>query len=259
MLSRDILIYFALKYRGSWEEIYRAVRNKEDWNPAEAEALLCEKPFSALTILDEAYPACFRSVFRPPFVLFTRGDPALLKRNAVSIVGSRLASRYGIEATRKIVRDLKGKNCAVCSGMAKGVDRAAHEEALKCGIPTIGVLPCGIDGCYPKENLALYREVEKRGLLISEYPGSVLIAREKFSFRNRLIAALGTSLIVTHVRERSGTAVTIRYALENGKDVYCVPYPIEEDCFCNHLIKEGAYLIDGGEDLFSFCRESLLS
>lgn len=183
MLSRDILIYFALKYRGSWEEIYRAVRNKEDWNPAEAEALLCEKPFSALTILDEAYPACFRSVFRPPFVLFTRGDPALLKRNAVSIVGSRSASRYGIEATRKIVRDLKGKNCAVCSGMAKGVDRAAHEEALKCGIPTIGVLPCGIDGCYPKENLALYREVERRGLLISEYPGSVLIAREKFSFR----------------------------------------------------------------------------
>lgn len=67
MLSRDILIYFALKYRGSWEEIYRAVRNKEDWNPAEAEALLCEKPFSALTILDEAYPACFRSVFSPAF------------------------------------------------------------------------------------------------------------------------------------------------------------------------------------------------
>ncbi len=252
MLTRDILIYFALKYRGSWEDIYRAILSKEKLNAEDVETLLSERNASALTILDEDYPACMKNIFHPPFVLFFKGNRALLKKEIVSVVGSRSVSRYGFEATRKIVHGLKEKNCAVCSGMARGVDKAAHEEALKNGIPTIGVLPCGIERCYPKENASLYREVEERGLLISEYPGSVSVAKERFSFRNRLIAALGFALVVAHIRDRSGTAVTVRYALEYGKDIYCVPYPIEEDCCCNRLIKDGAYLIDEGEDIFPF-------
>lgn len=250
MSIREVLIYLSCKYNGEWEKIYYAIVHKERVSEEEINKnnrmINCE----VITILDDNYPINLKNCYHPPFVLFYKGDISILEMNIISIVGSRNASNYAKESIKKIIDDLKDSNVAICSGFAKGIDTIVHQQSLNNGLKTIAILPVGIDLCYPQENFQLYEQIEVEGLIISEYPFCTRVEKKNFIFRNRLIASLCSKIVIASAKEKSGTLVSAKYAIEYGKDVYALPYPINENNCCNSLIKEGAYLIESGKDLF---------
>lgn len=194
---------------------------------------------------DESYPAAFYQLADPPVVLFTMGDASLLHQMNVSIIGTRRASGYGLEATRWIAEIINQEGISIVSGLAMGIDGAAHQAALHRFGKTIAVLGSGIDVCYPPSHHLLYHQIIEMGLVISEYAPGVSAAKYHFPERNRLIAALGAITIVVQAGERSGSLRTVDYALELGKDVYVVPGPITSIHFrgSHRLLQEGARLL----------------
>ena len=250
MLIRDVIIYLSIKYQGDWDKIYNAIKKKESCETQEIERVVSSLGCKAITILDDNYPSSLKNIYKPPFTLFYLGDISLLESNIISIVGSRAPSTYASKSTKKIISDLKEKNVVICSGLARGIDRIVHEESLNNNLKTIAILPTGILYCYPKENLSIYEEIIKKGLIISEYPSYSRVKKEKFGMRNRIIAGLGDKLLVMSAKEKSGTMISVKFALEFGKDIYCLPYHIDEGSICNKLIKEGAYLLSDGKDIF---------
>jgi DNA processing protein len=151
--------------------------------------------------------------------------------------------------TRRIVSECPDLYVIV-SGLAKGIDATAHQEALDRQRPTIAVIGCGIDRIYPKENERLYGDVAAQGLILSEYPGDTPPRRHHFPFRNRLIAALGCKCVVTSATLKSGTMLTVNEAISLGKEVLCLPYPMGVPCGegCNLLISQGATILTNATD-----------
>jgi len=242
-MNRKQLLAYALKYQGDYRAIYQAIKNRETFDD-------CAYLGSYLTILDGEYPVELLTLKYPPFILFYCGDITLLSKKKIAIVGSRSCSQYGEEITKKIT-DYLSCDHVIISGMAKGIDAIAHYQAIIKG-RSIGVLGCGIDRIYPFENLNLYQVMRNQQLLISEYPGLVAPHRHHFPFRNRLIAALGSCLIVTEAKIKSGTLLTVNEALELNREVYVVPYNLsDEESGCNYLIKQGANIITEVNDLLN--------
>jgi len=234
-MTREELITLAVKYDGNYRRMYQAIQMKEIVEVIPYEG-------NALTILDKEYPKEFLELKEPPLVLFYIGDLSLLKTNKISVVGSRFPSAYGKVTTRRIC-EMLSNGVTLVSGMAKGIDAVVHKSCLPFG-RTIGVLGCGIDYIYPRENDYLYSEMKLTQLLISEFPGKTPPYKYHFPFRNRLIAALGKVLIVTEANMKSGTFLTVNEALNLNRDVYAIPYPLSEDVSgCNYLIQQGANLI----------------
>ncbi len=151
----------------------------------------------------------------------------------------------------KISNELAMKNYTIVSGMAKGIDGVATRAALNAGGKAVGVLGSGIDMCYPMENEDIYENLKRGGLLISEYPPGIKPSKENFPFRNRIIAALSKLTIVGEANKKSGTLITVGYALEGGKEVACIPFRADEDSACNSLIRDGAALITSTEDVLN--------
>ncbi len=196
------------------------------------------------------YPkALFQIPDPPPFIyvkgLLSSGDVA------IAIVGSRRATSYGLMTTGKLSGELASHGVCVVSGLARGVDTAAHKGALQAGGRTIGVLGCGIDKIYPPENRALFEEMAQKGCLISEYPLGTMPLAENFPRRNRIISGLSCGVLVIEAAENSGSLITAQYALEHGRDVFAVPGNISfaTSRGCNRLIKQGAKLVDCVEDI----------
>ena len=246
--GREVLLYLSLLYQGEWEEIYRAIQEKKPLIKEEIEKVVQSFHTPYLTILDEDYPEALKQVYRPPFVLFYYGDKSLLSQPGIAVIGSRNCSEYGKECTRKLVREI-ADSFVIVSGFARGIDRVAHETAIEAQGKTIAILGTGIDYVYPSEQRDLYEKIKKDHLILSEYPSFCEGKKEHFPFRNRLIAALGEGILVTEAQERSGTNYTIRYGLEMGKDIFCVPYPLSMVSSTNRLIQEGAFLVEKGEDI----------
>ena len=232
---RKILAQYSYKYEGDWNKICKAIINKES-----IENINIHEKY--ITIFDDEYPESLKKLRFPPWVLFYKGDISLLKKECISIVGSRNACNYGEDITRKIVNS--NKNKVIVSGLAKGIDAIAHDEAIKC-TKTIAVIGCGLNHVYPLENIKLYKIIEKDHLIISEYPCFTKVKKYHFPFRNRIIAALSEKLFVTQARVKSGTMLTVNEALNLSKEVYVVPYPLflKEGEGCNLLISEGANII----------------
>ncbi|MEA5026283.1 MAG: DNA-processing protein DprA [Erysipelotrichaceae bacterium] len=240
-MEREQLLCYALRAQGDYRRIYQNIKEQKPYCAVDYHG-------AYLTIIDPEYPAAFLKLKYPPFVLFYHGNLCLLQRKAVAVIGSRNASDYGKDMTVKFVKELS-RRYIIVSGMAKGIDRIAHETALENG-SSIGVLGCGIDYIYPYENKMLYQAMKTDQLLISEYPANHKPFRHHFPFRNRLIAALGSSLIVTEAQMHSGTMLTVNEALELSHDVYAVPYPLsEQESGCNYLIRQGANMITNMDDL----------
>lgn len=253
MTGREACLYLSLKYEGSWEKIYEAVRKKEPPDLAYFEKAKESLHCSYVTIVDKEYPRALTRVPKPPFVLYYYGDLSLSENEdaALAYIGSREASAYGMRMARKIVTELAEEGVTVVTGLARGIDAEAARSAFIKGGKTIAVLGSGIDLCYPSSSQDLYEQTKHCGLLLSEYPGLTEPKREHFPMRNRIVAALAKGVIVGEANERSGTLITVSYALELGKEVGCVPFEAGKGSGCNQLIRDGAYLIESGKDALS--------
>ena len=249
MKIRNVLIYFAIKYRGEWNKIHQAVENKEKYDEKTINKELEKINCNVVTILDEDYPKQFRQIYNPPYVLFYYGDLDIINSERIlGVVGSRNNSIYGELVTNKIINDLS-EDIVIVSGLARGIDGIAHNCALYKNMKTIAVLGVGIDYCYPKENFKIYNKIKKEGLIISEYPYKETVSIHSFPFRNRLIAGLSDAIFIPECKERSGTLITVRFALEQGKSILVAPSSIFEDSYNNTLILEGASPVMSAKDI----------
>jgi DNA processing protein len=202
---------------------------------------------------DARFPARLKAIFDPPPALYLRGsgEPDLLRRRAVAVVGARSCSPYGAQVARMLGRELAAAGLVVISGLARGIDGEAHRGALESGGPTVGVLGCGIDRDYPAANAALSRRMEEDGLVVSEYEAGVEPAPWRFPARNRIIAGLCEAVVVVEARERSGALITADFALEEGREVFAVPGEITSalSVGSNALLRLGATPLTGSGDV----------
>ena len=206
-----------------------------------------------LTRSDEAYPERLAEIYDPPAVLWMRGDAALLKRPGIAVVGTRQPTPYGAGMAEMLARDLAGRGMAILSGMARGVDTAAHKGALDAGGKTVAVWGTGIDVVYPKENKKLAeRIVEQGGTIVSEYAMGTFPAPQNFPIRNRILSGMSVGVLVVEAGEYSGTRITARCAMEQNRDVYAVPGNVTNKGAWgpNTLIKQGAKLTATWEDIW---------
>ena len=224
-----------------------------DWRRAATEQATLAQRFGARLVLlpDADYPVLLRPIDLPPPFLLVRGD--LLREDAlgVAIVGSRRGSSYGLRVAERLAADLGGRGVTVVSGLARGIDTAAHRGALDVGGRTIAVLGSGVDVLYPPENGRLAREVARAGAVVSQFPMGTPPLPHHFPARNRLIAGLTLGTVVVEAAERSGALITARLAGELGREVYAVPGNVsaEGSQGTNGLIRDGARLIQGWEDV----------
>ena len=249
--ARDILIYLSFKYLGDWNKMYQAMQDREQvFDDEDLIKRISLMKCKALTILDERYPEYLKNINKPPFVLFYYGDITLLEDyvKVLAVIGSRDCSAYGEIMTKTIVEEV-AKKFTIISGLARGVDSFAHESAINGGGKTIAVLGSGIDYCYPFENIELYQKIKNDHLLISEYPEKCEPKSEHFPIRNRLIAVMSKAVLVPEAKERSGSIITVRHAIENNRDVMCVPHEATKKSACNQLIRDGAFLVESAEDV----------
>lgn len=199
------------------------------------------------------YPARLLHLDDPPPVIALAGDPRLLARRMVAVVGARNASAAGMALTREIARDLAAAGLCVVSGLARGIDAAAHEGALTVDGATLAVLACGLDVAYPPENARLQERIRRHGLLLSERPLGAVPKARHFPARNRLIAALAELVLVVEAAERSGSLVTARFAAELGREVAAVPGSPADARHrgTNRLLREGAHLVESAADVLA--------
>lgn len=210
----------------------------------------------ALTPDDAAYPDAFRKLDDAPYLLFAVGNLDLLATEGLAVVGTRAPSHYGLATTTKLVEAVAKEGLTIVSGMARGIDAAAHATALAAGGGTVGVLGNGIEQAYPPENARLFEKVREKGLLITEFAPGEQPNAGNFPRRNRLIAALSLAVLVVEMGEKSGARHTVDYALAQGKDVYAVPGPISSDVSAgtNLLLKDGATLVTSARDILEGIR-----
>ncbi len=206
---------------------------------------------SVVTLADDTYPTLLREIIDPPLALHFRGDLALGAGACIAMVGSRRATVYGANAARALARDLAAAGAVIVSGMARGIDAAAHEAALECNAPTIAVLGTGIDIVYPKAHARLYRNLCERGLVLSEFPPGTPPRPENFPVRNRVISGLASGTVIVEATSRSGSLITARMAAEQGREVFAVPGSIfsQNSEGTHRLIQYGAKLVHDVDDV----------
>lgn len=197
------------------------------------------------------YPAQLKQIYDPPPVLYLRGQFLKQDEKAIAVVGSRNPTTYGQTAAERIAMGLSRAGVTVISGLARGVDSCAHRGAIRAGGRTIGVLGCGLDIVYPPESKELYEQVAKQGVLISEFPLGTPPDSDHFPIRNRIISGLSLGVAVVEATLRSGSLITARFALDQGREVFAVPGNVDSPRSegTNRLIKEGAKLVIRAEDI----------
>lgn len=206
---------------------------------------------SVVTLADGAYPPLLREIADPPLVLHVRGDVSSLSAPMIAVVGSRRASPYAVNAAQRLTRELTAEGLVVVSGLARGVDAAAHEACLAAGGTTVAVLGSGIDEVYPRSHTRLARRIEGSGALVSEFPPETPPRAENFPMRNRVISGLSVGVLVVEASGRSGSLITARMAAEQGRDVFAVPGSIFSAGSegTHRLIQSGAKLVHRGSDV----------
>jgi DNA processing protein len=205
-----------------------------------------------LTLSDAAYPGRLKNIYDPPALLYCKGRlPLLDDLLCVAVVGTRDCTPYGVACAEKLGFGLASGGAAVVSGLAKGIDAAAIRGALRAGGVTVGVVGNGLDVYYPYESRYLYEDVASAGILLSEYPPGTEPASGHFPVRNRIISGLSLAALVVEAPEKSGALITAATALEQGRDVFAVPGPIDAPASvgCNCLIRDGAGLVSDASDI----------
>lgn len=214
-------------------------------------AWLDEPGNAVFTLADRGYPPRLLELPDPPTLLYAKGDASLLRAAAVGVVGARSATAAGIDNARAFAQALSAASVTVVSGLALGIDAAAHEGALGGPGSTIAVVGTGLDIVYPARNRALAHRIAEAGLIVSEYPLGMGARAENFPRRNRLIAGLARGLLVVEAAAQSGSLITARLAAEQGRDVFAIPGSIHSPLAkgCHLLIKQGAKLVETAADI----------
>jgi DNA processing protein len=205
-----------------------------------------------ITLADEAYPQMLREIYDPPIALYVQGDlDAALASPAIAVVGSRRCSTYGTNAANFLARELAAHGVTIVSGLARGIDGAAHRGALEASGRTIGVIGTGMDVSYPKEHKKLAEEMIASGAVVSEFPLGTPPLAQNFPYRNRVISGLCFGVLVVEASEHSGSLITARLATEQGREVFAVPGNITSQTSFgpNFLIKDGAKLVQHWRDV----------
>lgn len=224
-----------------------------DLAPADRILADCQRlDIRLLTLSDAAYPGRLKNIYDPPALLYCKGRlPLLDDLLCVAVVGTRDCTPYGVACAEKLGFGLASGGAAVVSGLAKGIDAAAIRGALRAGGVTVGVVGNGLDVYYPYESRYLYEDVASAGILLSEYPPGTEPASGHFPVRNRIISGLSLAALVVEAPEKSGALITAATALEQGRDVFAVPGPIDAPASvgCNCLIRDGAGLVSDASDI----------
>lgn len=256
---------------------FKEIRHRADIDPLEATLEACEVPPEAwpelvaearrraaraleeardtrvepVTIFDPRYPALLSCIPDPPPVLWVQGDPEHLARPAVAVVGSRAATPYALEVAERLGEELGGQDVVVVSGLARGVDSAAHRGCLAAGGATAAVLGSGVDRVYPREHEGLAVSITNGGVLASELGPGAAPLPEHFPLRNRIISGISLAVVVVEASEKSGSLITARCALEQGRDVMAVPGSIlsGRNRGSHSLLKDGAKVVETADDI----------
>jgi DNA processing protein len=234
------------------EEATRAIRDGSSLKKAEEEwRRLAKLSGRVLTVFDAGYPRLLKAIHDPPPVLFVRGNLGSGDRPALAVVGSRTATAAGVTVAKRFAGELARLGFTVVSGLARGIDAAAHEAALDARGNTVAVLGTGLDVPYPKTNARLRKRMEKDGVLVTEFPMGTPPYPANFPVRNRIISGLCLGTMVVEAAARSGSLITARLALEQGREVFAVPGGILSDTMagCNALIQQGAKLVMETSDI----------
>lgn len=223
---------------------------REHFSLAKEEKSMAASGTDFITTRDDCYPRLLKEIHDPPIGLYRRGRYAF-GQPCVAIVGSRRTTLYGQATARKFAADLARMGFCIVSGLARGIDTAAHEGALEAGGKTAAVLGCAIDIIYPPENLGLYRRIEAEGAILSEFPFGRRADRQSFAMRNRIVAGMSEAVIVIESDVDGGAMITARFAGEQGRLIFAVPGRIDQSTSagCHQLIRDGATLMTGIDDL----------
>lgn len=231
-------------------QIQAVLAGRNTWKLEEEYQKICGTGQRMITLEEADYPYLLTKIYEAPYGLYFLGNLPQKKQKTAAIVGARCCSEYGKKMAGELAGALAQCGYDIVSGMAKGIDTFAHRGALDAGGSTVAILGSGTDVCYPKENKYLYEEIKSKGCVISEYPpGTPPLARQ-FPARNRIISGMAKLVIVVEAQEKSGSLITMDYALEQGRDIYAVPGRIT-DCLsagCNRLLAQGAGIITSVED-----------
>lgn len=201
---------------------------------------------------DENYPQKLKHIYGKPNEIFVIGNEKILNNDCIAVIGCRNCTEYGAKSAYEFGYELAKKGVCVISGFARGIDSYAHWGAINANGNTIAVLGCGLNVIYPEENLQLYRKILKNGgAIISEYPLGTKPEKKHFPARNRIISGISDGVLVIEAKKRSGTMITVEYALDQGKQVYALPGNItsSNSYGTNELIKEGALLVTNVDDI----------
>ncbi len=220
---------------------------------------MCGEKIQMVSLYDEGYPEKLRYIPDEPFCLYYRGSLPKEELPSVAIIGARECSQYGEYIAGELGKCLGEYGIQVISGMAKGIDGISQSAALEAGGNSFGVLGCGVDICYPKSNKRLYERLLQRGGIISSYPPGTMPMSKLFPPRNRIVSGLADVLVVIEARQRSGTAITVEMALEQGRDIYAVPGRVTDRLSdgCNKMIKEGAHVFLSPQDFVEDLKQLL--
>lgn len=220
---------------------------------------LISKGVTFLLREDEDYPTALEHIDQPPHLLYLKGKMPSTHPISIAIIGTRHPTPYGIRLAREFGEQLGEAGFVILSGCARGIDAHAMTGAIDAGGRCIGVIGTGIDRVYPKENFELFDAIPNRGCLVSEFAPGAKPLKHHFPWRNRLISGWALGLVVVEATLKSGTAGTVRWALDQGKDVFALPGPVHSELSRgpHKMLREGAHLAEHPEDIISFFREEL--
>lgn len=245
--------------QSSWkpESVFKFIKKRNSFNGDDLLSDLEKEKIEVCFIEDDNYPYLLKNIYSPPPILYYKGNLAIDWNNSLAVVGSRKFTYYGEKIAIDFVSTLASAGISIISGLAVGIDSLAHQETLKAGGQTIAVLGSGLDSAsiYPRSNKKLADDIiSNNGLILSEFPLKTTPESFNFPQRNRIIAGLARATLVIEASKKSGSLITAKYALDEGRDVLAVPGSIYDDNFLgnNNLIKSGAGVVLGVEDVFSF-------
>src|SRR6266516_743580 len=243
-----------LQVRGIGDETAEAIANWEKAVDLSNELKrIQEYGCHILTPTDADYPELLRQIYDPPIVLYVKGRLTARDKNAVAMVGSRLTTHYGLETARKLAYQLAYVGVTVVSGGARGIDTAAHQGALSAKGRTVAVLGNGINIVFPPENVELFERIAAHGAVLTQFPFNRKADKQSFPIRNRIVAGMSLGTVVVEANLASGALITANFAVEYGRQVFAVPGRIDspQSKGCHDLIKKGAKLCEGAEDVLS--------